>query len=250
MVEFRADSLDESMQTANSLIASLKSEGLGYSFPIISGEKTKSVWDLRKAGLGLLANIPGDKKAVACIEDTAVAVEDLPDYISEFSALMHSFNQKAVYYAHAGAGELHLRPILDLKKAEDVRHFRSISEASAKLVKKYNGSLSGEHGDGRVRAEFIPLVLGKENYQLFKEIKNTWDPKNIFNPGKIVNAKPMDQDLRYQVDTETAEVDTVFNFSETGGILITSLPGAVDMKPGAAGKPFFSFTCVINIFSC
>ena len=222
MIEFRSDTLKESQALANNLIEELKENNLGYAFPIVSGEKTENVWNLRKAGLGLLANIPGDKKAVACIEDTAVDVEELPEYINEFSALMKGFNQDAVYYAHAGAGELHLRPILDLKKAEDVKLFREISEASAKLVKKYKGSLSGEHGDGRVRAEFIPLVIGKKNHELLKRIKQTWDAKSIFNPGKIVEAKPMDKSLRYETDAEIPEIETVFNFSETGGILRTA----------------------------
>ncbi len=222
MIEFRSDTLQESETLANNLIKELEENNLGYAFPIISGIETERVWNLRKAGLGLLANIPGDKKAVACIEDTAVTVEELPEYIKEFSALMKDFNQDAVYYAHAGAGELHLRPILDLKKSEDVKLFRNISEASAKLVKKYNGSLSGEHGDGRVRSEFIPLVLGKENYDLLKRIKQNWDANSIFNSGKIVDAQPMDSSLRYVPDIKTQEIETVFNFEDTGGILRTA----------------------------
>jgi FAD/FMN-containing dehydrogenase/Fe-S oxidoreductase len=221
MIEFRSDSLHEAETTANTLINDLKDKGLGYTFPILTGLDTTKVWELRKAGLGLLANIPGDKKAVACIEDTAVVVEELPEYIEAFTALMKSYNQKAVYYAHAGAGELHLRPILDLKSSEDVQLFRKISEASAKLVKTYKGSLSGEHGDGRVRSEFIPLVLGEKNYELLKRIKRVWDPNNIFNPGKIVDALPMDDMLRYEQDTKHLEIDSVFNFEATGGILRT-----------------------------
>lgn len=221
IVEFRGESLNEAKSKANEMIRLFEESKLGYSFPMILEDKTEKVWDLRKAGLGLLANIPGDKKTVACIEDTAVAVEDLPEYINAFTALMNSYNQEAVYYAHAGAGELHLRPILDLKKSEDVKFFREISEASAKLVKSYRGSLSGEHGDGRVRAEFIPLVLGEKNYELFKRIKGTWDSNNIFNPGKIVDAKPMDENLRYEQDIIQPEITTIFDFEETGGILKT-----------------------------
>lgn len=221
MIEFRGNSLEEATNKANKLIEVLRASKLGYAFPIVTGSQTKSVWDLRKAGLGLLANIPGDKKAVACIEDTAVDVNELPQYIEDFSAMMKSFNQEAVYYAHAGAGELHLRPILDLKKSEDVKLFHDISEASAKLVKKYQGSLSGEHGDGRVRSEFIPLVVGEKNYELFKRIKQTWDPYNIFNLGKIVDAPSMMSSLRYEQDKAQPEIETVFNFENTGGILRT-----------------------------
>lgn len=219
MVEFRGNNLQEATNQANQLIEELKQKKLGYAFPIIPPEKTKQVWQLRSAGLGLLANIPGDKKAVACIEDTAVALEDLPEYIAEFSEMMDDFGQKSVYYAHAGAGEIHLRPILNLKKSEDVEQFFQISKASAELVKKYNGSLSGEHGDGRVRAAFIPMMVGEENYQLFCDIKDKWDPNHIFNPGKIVQAAPMNTSLRYEPDRKEAELPTIFDFSKEGGIL-------------------------------
>lgn len=219
MIEFRGKSLLESEEQAYHLIDALKSAGLGYAFPIILPENTKSVWALRGAGLGLLANIPGDKKAVACIEDTAVDIDDLADYIEDFAQIMKKFEQYPVYYAHAGAGEIHLRPILDLKKSEDVKEFYMISEAVAKLVKSYDGSLSGEHGDGRVRAAFIPLMVGPENYELFRRIKKAWDPDNIFNPGKIVDAPAMNTSLRYEPDMKTPEIKTIFDFSGTGGIL-------------------------------
>jgi Fe-S oxidoreductase len=134
---------------------------------------------------------------------------------------MKSYHQKAVYYAHAGAGELHLRPILNLKSSSDVTLFRSISEASAKLVKSYQGALSGEHGDGRVRSEFISLVLGEDNYQLLKRIKSTWDSSSLFNPGKIVDAVPMDKALRYEADQPISKLETLYNFESTGGILNT-----------------------------
>ena len=221
MVEFRGDTLEDAKQQAFILETNLKTSHLGYAYKLVEGEDCNKVWDLRKAGLGLLANIPGDAKAVACIEDTAVALEDLPLYIEAFTALMKSYHQKAVYYAHAGAGELHLRPILNLKSSTDVVLFRSISEASAKLVKSFKGALSGEHGDGRVRSEFIPLVLGEENYKLLKRIKSTWDPLTLFNPGKIVNAVPMDTALRYEADKTLPKVETLYNFESTGGILNT-----------------------------
>ncbi len=219
MIELRGETQTNIFEQAEKITAALKVEGLGYTFPIVEPPRTKNVWNLRKAGLGLLGNLPGDPKAVACIEDTAVEINDLPNYIEEFSAIMKSFDQRAVYYAHAGDGELHLRPILDLKKQKDVEAFRQITEATAKLVKKYNGSLSGEHGDGRVRAEFIPLMIGEKNYELLRQVKQTWDPHNIFNPGKIVDAPPMNTTLRYEPEMPTPEFKTVFDFSETGGIL-------------------------------
>ena len=132
---------------------------------------------------------------------------------------MKRHEQDAVYYAHAGAGELHLRPILNLKKSEDVKLFRAITQDVVKLVKKYDGSLSGEHGDGIVRSEFIEQMVGSKNYQLFKEIKTLFDPHHIFNPGKIVYALPMDKNLRYEIDRKEPEVVTLFDFSNDKGIL-------------------------------
>lgn len=219
MIEFRAETLAEAEARAAGLIADFRAAGMGYAFPLVLGEKTKRVWTLRNAGLGVLSNMPGDAKPVAFIEDTAVALDDLPAYIREFEKMMAGFGQKAVYYAHAGAGELHLRPVLNLKKSEDVQRFHDIALASAKLVKKYGGSLSGEHGDGRVRAHFIPLMLGEANYELLRSIKKNWDPHGIFNPGKIVDTPPMTESLRYEPDAQQPEFQTVFDFSETGGIL-------------------------------
>lgn len=219
MVEFTGKTEEEARQKAALLIKDLKMVDLGYAYPVIEPSMTKSAWALRSAGLGLLANIPGDKKAVACIEDTAVDIEDLADYIEEFDQMMVAYGQEPVHYAHAGAGEIHLRPILDLKKKEDQDAFYNISLDVAKLVKKYNGSLSGEHGDGRVRAPFIPLIVGEENYQLFRRVKYTWDPDNIFNPGKIVDTAPMNTSLRYEADMQTPIQQTLLNFDQVGGIL-------------------------------
>ncbi len=219
MIEFRRENLEEATFAAKHLIETYQTAGMGYAFPIVTGSRTNQVWALRNAGLGVMSNIPGDAKPYSFVEDTAVALEDLPAYIREFDALMQGFGQNAVYYAHAGAGELHVKPKLNLKDAEDVRQFRQIAEASAKLVKKYNGSLSGEHGDGRVRGEFIPMMLGEANYQLLREIKKTWDPHGIFNPGKITDAPPMDESLRYEVGSEQPEIETVMDFSDAGGFL-------------------------------
>jgi Fe-S oxidoreductase len=132
---------------------------------------------------------------------------------------MDSYGQSAVYYAHAGAGELHLRPILNLKESGDVKLFRQITTEVAKLTKKYRGSFSGEHGDGIVRAEFIPLMIGEENYELLRRIKSYFDPLGIFNPGKIVDAYPMDQALRYEPDRQEPEIETLFDFGDSEGIL-------------------------------
>ncbi len=219
MLEVRANTLDDARKQALELIATIDNSGLSYAYPTLEGSQINQALELRKAGLGLLGNIVGDRKAVACIEDTAVALEYLAPYINEFSALMADFKQEAVYYAHAGAGELHLRPILDLKKADDVVLFRKITTAVANLVKKYQGSMSGEHGDGLVRGEFVEMMIGSSNYERLKQIKTLFDPHNIFNPGKLVNANPMDENLRYTPDREEPEIDTLLNFDDSQGIL-------------------------------
>ncbi|MEO1450678.1 MAG: FAD-linked oxidase C-terminal domain-containing protein, partial [Bacteroidota bacterium] len=219
IIEVGAEKEEDIRPQLDTIAEAIQAEGLGYHFPLVFGADIPKVWNLRKAGLGLLANVPGDAKPVAVIEDTAVKLADLPAYIDEFGAMMAEYGQQAVYYAHAGAGELHLRPILDLKKSKDRKLFRDIGRSTAELVKKYDGSLSGEHGDGRVRAEFIPLMVGEANYQLLRRLKAAWDPKNIFNPGKIVDAPPMDASLRYEPEQETRQFDTLMDFSATDGIL-------------------------------
>ncbi len=219
MLELRADIEDDLLQQERALLKTLNDSGLSYANPILRGNDIDKALELRKAGLGLLGNIVGDKKAVACIEDTAVAIPDLANYISEFSDVMKQYDQQAVYYAHAGAGEIHLRPILDLKKSEDVVLFKKITDDVATLVKKYKGSMSGEHGDGIVRASYIPFMIGEENYTIIKRIKDVFDPQHIFNPGKIVNAYPMDEQLRYEVDRKEPEIDTLLDFTDSQGIL-------------------------------
>ncbi|WP_272150295.1 FAD-binding and (Fe-S)-binding domain-containing protein [Tenacibaculum aiptasiae] len=219
MLEVSASTIEEAEILADKLIEDLKASNFGYHYPKVYGDDIAKVHYLRKAGLGLLGNIVGDMKAVACIEDTAVALEDLPEYIEEFTQIMDKYEQDAVYYAHAGAGELHLRPILNLKKQEDVVLFRKITTETAELVKKYKGSFSGEHGDGIVRAEFIPLMIGDKNYQLLRRVKKAFDPNNVFNKGKITDAFPMDKSLRYEVDRKEPEIKTIQDFSDSEGIL-------------------------------
>jgi len=221
LLELRNDNIDELKLALRKLKETIESSNLSYANVPLWGEEIDLANELRNAGLGLLGNIVGDSKAVACIEDTAVPLDKLATYIEEFQKLMKTFDQEVVYYAHAGAGELHLRPILNLKSKKGIQDFRAITLAVAYLVKKYKGSLSGEHGDGIVRSEFIPIVLGEANYDLIKKIKKSFDPNNIFNPGKIVDALPMDQNLRTH-KSKTPAFDTIFDFSEDQGILRSS----------------------------
>src|SRR5690606_3684375 len=169
-LELRAEDKDVLEQKRQRLVEDLD-QSLSYAHRSLYDSQIDHARVHTNADVGLLGNIVGDKKAVACIEDTAVTIEDLSAYIAEFSEIMKKYDQAAVYYAHAGAGELHLRPILDLKKSEDVKLFRQITTDVAYLVKEYGGSFSGEHGDGRVRAEFIKLMIGEANYNILKRIK-------------------------------------------------------------------------------
>ena len=219
MLELRGENMEKLQTQAKKLIADLQSGNLGYAFPLLPGNEAAKAEELRKAGLGLLGNLPGDDKAVAGIEDTAVRITDLPPYIAEFAEIMKNKGKTPVYFAHAGAGEIHLRPILNLKKSVDVRIYRELVEEVAHLVHKYKGSLSGEHGSGIVRAEFIPVIVGEKNYELMKQFKSLFDPQNIFNPHKIVDPYPMDKNLRYVPDRKEPNISTLFDFSPEGGIL-------------------------------
>lgn len=219
MVEFRRDSRDELDVLTNAMEKEMRDAGYGYAFPVLYNEVSDRVWELRKAGLGLLSNIPGDTRSVTVIEDTAVDVEDLPAYMTEFDQILKKYGKDSVYYAHIGSGELHLRPILNLKDRDDVEIFRSILVDVARLVKKYRGSLSGEHGDGRLRGEMIPFMIGEHNYRLLRQLKFTWDPNNIFNPGKIVDTPLMNTHLRYEPGLPIRNVETIFDFSQVRGFV-------------------------------
>lgn len=219
MVEFRGDTLEEVERKAAALRTDLIERGLGYAHPLVTGPKTILVWDVRKAGLGLIRNLPGDIQPVNLIEDCAVLPEDLPMYIRELQDILDSHGLKASYYAHAGAGEIHVEPLINLKVPEGKAAFRSVLAKTAQLVKKYNGSLSGEHGDGRLRGEFIGAVLGDQVYALLEEVKAIFDPAGIFNAHKIVDTPPMDKFLRYEKDTSAIQIPTIFDFSKQESIL-------------------------------
>ncbi len=219
MCEVRANNESDLKDNVEQLIKTLDHLEVSYANEILKGKDINKANTLRKAGLGLLGNIIGDKKAVACIEDTAVTLSDLANYIKDFSNLMKRYKQDAVYYAHAGAGELHLRPILNLKKKTDVTLFREITTDVAHLVKKYQGSFSGEHGDGIVRSEYIEFMVGKANYEIMRRLKKAFDPNCIFNPGKIIDSYPMDENLRYVADRKEPEINTIMDFSASEGIL-------------------------------
>ncbi|MFM8495454.1 MAG: FAD-binding and (Fe-S)-binding domain-containing protein, partial [Planctomycetia bacterium] len=220
VVEFKHADSSRVAQALASLEADLRSAGLGYAYPVLVGADGDKVWELRRAGQGLVNNVPGDAKPREIVEDTAVAVEDLPAYIAEFDRLLtEKYGIDCVHYAHAGAGELHLRPLFDLRSAAGLKMFRDVATDVAALVKKYRGSLSGEHGDGRLRGEFIRTMVGDPCYALLEQVKRAFDPQGILNPGKIIDTPPMDTSLRIVPGAPEPHRDTVFRFADTGGAL-------------------------------
>lgn len=219
MVEFMEDDVTALQQKTNQLIQSLQEAGLGYAYPVLYNEHTKAAWDIRKAGLGLLRNIKSDAQPVNLIEDCAVSTDELPYYIEDLQAVLKKHKVTASYYAHAGAGELHVEPMIDLKTKQGVETFRNILADTVELVKKYKGSLSGEHGDGRLRGEYIASVVGDEVYDLFVQVKKIFDPNNIFNAGKITATPAMDTHLRVQQTPRSRKIKTSFSFDENEGIL-------------------------------
>lgn len=219
LVEFWGDTEEQVQKLALGFTEDLKLEALGYAYPLLFGPDAAKAWDIRKAGLGLIRNLPGDTQPVNLIEDCAVAVEDLPDYIADLEQLLARHQLHASYYAHAGAGELHVEPMINLKTSEGKQKFRDVLADTAVLVKKYRGALSGEHGDGRLRGEFIPFMMGDEVYELFRQVKRIWDPTGVFNANKIVDTPPMNESLRYVPDAVQPNINTVFDFSREEGIL-------------------------------
>ena len=213
MVEFRSTTTEELNKQVNACIQSLKDSKIGYAYPVLDKNNINKGWGIRKAGLGLIRNAISKKQPVNLIEDCAVSPVDLPNYIAEIQALLAKHKVDAAYYAHAGAGELHIEPFLDINSQEGKILFRSILSETVDILIKYQGSLSGEHGDGRLRGEFIEKMMGKELLNLFKEIKHIFDPYQILNPGKIVNSPPMDEEFRIS-NSDEYKIKSFFNYGD------------------------------------
>ena len=181
-------------------------------------EEQKEVFEIRKAGLNILMSMKGDKKPVAFIEDCAVSLDHLADYTAQLKEIFKKYNTSGMFYAHASVGTLHIRPVLNMKSDEDIKNMRSISEESFEIVKNYKGSHSGEHGDGIVRSEFHEMMFGKKIVNAFEEIKDTFDSKNLLNPGKIVRPfKSNDRDLmRYKSGYQAQNISTHYDWSNWG----------------------------------
>jgi len=214
ITELRAETREELDQKAEALEKDLLESGLIYKCTRVYGADVAKVWNLRKAGLGILGSMKGDAKPMGVIEDTAVAPSRLPAYMKDFRELLDRLGAKCVFYGHISTGELHLRPIINLKTKEGRTLFRTLAQETALLVKKHRGSISGEHGDGRLRGEFIPLLYGNEAYELMRQVKQCWDPDGILNRHKIVDTLPMDSMLRFEEDQQYA-VESLFRTDKT-----------------------------------
>ncbi len=217
ITQFEGNSKEDLNEKVIELAEKLSNKNLGYAYPIISKEEEMNrVWDLRKAGLGLLMGLGTESRSPAFSEDTAVRVEDLPAYVEEFKEILKKHKTECVFYAHASVGELHLRPVIDTTTQKGVDTMKQMASEIADLVRKYKGSLSGEHGDGRARAPYIEKVLGKEMIPVLEEVKKIWDPENIFNLGKIVHPKSIETDLRFSPKYIKPNVETIFKFRKEG----------------------------------
>jgi FAD/FMN-containing dehydrogenase/Fe-S oxidoreductase len=202
--------------------------GLGYAVRrLVKPEDQARVWAVRKAGLGLMMNVRGDAKPLPFVEDTAVAPEALPEYVRRFNEIVRQHGTTAGYYGHASVGCLHIRPLINLRLQEDVDRMASIAAQVSDLVLEFGGSMSGEHGDGLARSVWNEKMFGPRLYRAFRRVKQAFDPKGIMNPGKIVDAPPMTENLRTGPTARTLDLVTGFSFSQEGGFA-----AAVDMCNG------------------
>ncbi|MBK8956556.1 MAG: FAD-binding protein [Saprospiraceae bacterium] len=217
VVEFFGETKEDAERKAQALAMQLKNQGIGYAWPVISDPKEmESVFTVRKKGLGLLMGVKGNRKPIAFIEDAAVPLEHLPHYIREVFDVCHREKVPVVAYAHASVGLLHVKPLLDLRDAEDIEHMKNISASCLQLVKKYKGSWSGEHGDGLARSPYNEAFFGSTLYNAFKEIKQLFDPLNIMNPGKITEAPPVDENLRYGKNYKDKNFRSMYHYRSEG----------------------------------
>ncbi|MEX2501899.1 MAG: FAD-linked oxidase C-terminal domain-containing protein [Trueperaceae bacterium] len=185
------------------------------------------ILQIRKDGLGIYATIPGAAKPTPFVEDAAVPPERLAEYTLAVQRICREMGVDTVFYGHASVGVIHTRPLLDLKTEEGIRLYQRISDAVFEQVVKVGGSWSGEHGDGLIRSAKNRELFGDVLYEAFRDLKRAFDPHGIFNPGKITDAAPMTENLRYGADYPRIELDTVFDFRDQEGFL-----GAIEACTG------------------
>ncbi|MGH2453310.1 MAG: FAD-binding and (Fe-S)-binding domain-containing protein [bacterium] len=218
LIEMSGDSLEEVTDRLAAVEGALASAGMGYAVVrAIEAADLDNVWRVRKAGQGLLQGVRGDAKPITFVEDTAVPPERLAPFIRRFREILARHGVRAAIYAHASVGCLHVRPLINLKEAQQIETMRAIAEAIGELTIEFGGTMSGEHGDGLVRGWFLERYFGPEIYNAFRAIKGAFDPDNLMNPGKIVDAPAMTTDLRYGPAYRTLPLETHFDWSREGG---------------------------------
>jgi FAD/FMN-containing dehydrogenase/Fe-S oxidoreductase len=218
IVEYAGDTEAEVRAKVEALEALRARKRIGYAAHLaFDPAAQQSIWKLRKAGLGLLMSVKGDRKPIAFVEDTAVDPARLPAFIARFREVLGRHGAGAGYYGHCSVGCLHIRPLINLKDAGEIGKMRAIAEEITALVMEFRGALSGEHGDGRARSPFNETLYGPRLYDAFRQVKRAFDPKGLLNPGNIVDAPPMTEPLRYGPAYRTWEPDTLLDFSGQGG---------------------------------
>ena len=218
-VEYYGNTSAELVAKMDQLEADLRERDMGYAFVrALDGAEQKSMVELRKAGLGLLMGMKGDAKPNPGVEDTCVPTDKLPVYIQRVLDLSEELGLKTEIYGHASVGVLHIRPIFNLKTQKGIDTLRLLEDRMSDMVLEYGGAMSAEHGDGLARSEWIEKMFGKIIVEAFAQVKRAFDPQGLMNPGKIVNAPPMDHNLRYGPEYRTAKVETHFSFAAEGGL--------------------------------
>ncbi len=218
LVEFFGESIEETILKAERMKQHLIAKNIGYAYPIFTEKsRIESIFTIRRKGLGLLMGVKGNRKPIAFIEDAAVPLEYLSAYIKEVFAVCKKHETPVVAYAHSSVGLLHVKPLLDLRDAEDIERMKRISNEVLDLVIKYKGSWSGEHGDGLSRGPFNLKFFGSELYNAFIILKKVFDPQNIFNPGKIINTPQQEENLRYGSAYQDMNFESMFHYRNEGG---------------------------------
>jgi Fe-S oxidoreductase len=216
--EFRGDTPAEAQAKAEQMIARLQAKNMGYAYVrAYTPAEQGRVWRVRKAGLGLLMRVEGERKPIAFVEDTAVDPLKLPEFLRRFKQIIDDHGTTAGYYGHVSVGCMHIRPLVNLKEAKEIELMTSITEQISDLVLEFGGAMSGEHGDGLARGHLNKKLFGPQLYRAFQDVKQAFDPLNMMNPGKIVNAPPMTENLRYGSEYRTIELKTHFSFAQEGG---------------------------------
>lgn len=227
-IEFYDEMPEALSPRLDALEQEMRRDGLGYHFYRATDLSDQArVWSLREAALGLSMAMKDDAKSISFVEDTAVAPERLRDYIERFLGILRKHETTAGIYAHASVGCLHVRPVVNLKTEAGIAKFETIANEVADLVLEFGGALSGEHGDGLVRSPFLQKMFGAKLYEAFRTIKRTFDPYNILNPGKIVDAPAITENLRFGPGYTSPHPTTFFDYSDYGG-----MGGAVEMCSG------------------